>query len=395
MVTLTGIGCGTPEGLPAAAVQAIQEAEVVIGAKRMLQDLPAHSGEDVAAYQLEDILQILTERAPARCCVVYSGDPGFYSGAEGLIPALRARNIDFATIPGVSSLQQFAAKLGRSWKDWTLASAHGTDCDVVDLLRKGRPVFCLTGGPDGPAQLCRDLREVGLSHLAVTVGENLTYPHEQIISGTAGDFAERKFAPLNVALIDSPALYPARAPGLPDGAFIRGQTPMTKQEVRAAILAKLAVRPTDLCWDIGAGTGSVSVELAHHSRAVWAVEYDGEACSLIGQNRERFCAWNLRLVKGKAPAALSRLPAPHKVFIGGSEGALREILRQAVQRNPSVRVCVSAITLETVQEAMEEMEALGLDPELTQIAVSRTKKAGTKHLLLAQNPVFLLTGGRP
>ena len=170
---------------------------------------------------------------------------------------------------------------------------------------------------------------------------------------------------------------------------------MTKQEVRAVILAKLAVKPSDLCWDIGAGTGSVSVELALQGKEVWAVEYREEACSLIKQNREQFCAWNLHLVKGKAPDTLESLPKPDKVFIGGSDGQLRPILRRAAEGDSSLRICVSAITLETVGEAVKEMEALGLEPEVVQLAVSRTKTAGEKHLLLAQNPVFLVSGGRP
>ena len=170
---------------------------------------------------------------------------------------------------------------------------------------------------------------------------------------------------------------------------------MTKQEVRAVILAKLAVKPSDLCWDIGAGTGSVSVELALQGKEVWAMEYRKDACELIKKNREKFCAWNLHLIQGKAPEALNGFPQPDKVFIGGSEGKLRPILRKAAESDSALRVCVSAITLETVGEAVEEMDALGLEPEVVQIAVSRTRRAGGKHLLLAQNPVFLITGGRP
>ena len=161
------------------------------------------------------------------------------------------------------------------------------------------------------------------------------------------------------------------------------------------ILAKLAIEPEDVCWDIGAGTGSVSVELAMQSKEVWAVEHDENACELIRQNREKFCAWNLSLTVGTAPEALDILPRPDKVFVGGSKGRLCPILRTAADRNPDLRICVSAVTLETVQEAMDEMDALGLAPEMIQISVSRTRPAGGKHLLLAQNPVFLITGGRP
>lgn len=163
---------------------------------------------------------------------------------------------------------------------------------------------------------------------------------------------------------------------------------MTKQEARAAILSKLAVRPEDTCWDIGAGTGSVSVELALQCRAVWAVERQPEALSLARANREKFGAWNLRLTEGRAPEALDGFPAPDAVFIGGSGGELPEILGAVRRANPKARVCVSAISLETLHTVMTELR----DPEITQIAVSRSKPAGQLHLLTAQNPVFLVTG---
>ena len=163
---------------------------------------------------------------------------------------------------------------------------------------------------------------------------------------------------------------------------------MTKQEVRAASLSKLAVGPDDVCWDIGAGTGSVSVELALQCKAVWAVEHKADALALARANREKFGAWNLRLVEGMAPAILSQFPKPDAVFVGGSGGELPEILEAVRCANPQARVCVSAISLETLHTAMELLEGA----EVTQISVSRSKHVGQLHLLLAQNPVFLVTG---
>ena len=170
---------------------------------------------------------------------------------------------------------------------------------------------------------------------------------------------------------------------------------MTKQEVRSAALGKLAVGPEDVCWDIGAGTGSVSVELALQSRSVWAVERDAEALALLRANRQRFCAWNLRIVEGCAPKALEGLPPPSAVFVGGSGGELPLILQAVHNANPRARICVSAIALETLNAALRGLTALGYEAEVAQIAVSRCRPAGTLHLLTAQNPVFLITGVRP
>ena len=169
-----------------------------------------------------------------------------------------------------------------------------------------------------------------------------------------------------------------------------------QQEVRAAALAKLAVTPTDTLWDVGAGTGSVSVELALTAPAgqVYAVECDPEACALIQQNREKFAAYNLTLIEGKAPDALDALPAPDAVFIGGTKGNMDAVIDAVLHKNPVARLCITAIALETLSAAVAVLTAHGLSAEVTQIAVSRTKTAGSLHLLMANNPVFLITGAR-
>lgn len=376
-VTLIGTGCGpVPEF----------QADYVVGAARLLEGIP---GRKDAATKVEDILRLLLDSGCENCAVLYSGDTGFYSGARTLLPLLEERGIETEVKPGLSSVQLLAARLGRPWQDWGLYSAHGTACDPVAAVCQGKPAFFLTGGPDGPAQLCRKLVQAGLGKLPTTVGESLGFDGEAVFQMIAAECAGRTFAPLNVLLVEPAPRYPRRVPGIPDGEFLRVEgVPMTKQEVRAAILSKLAVGPEDLCWDIGAGTGSVSVELALQCRAVWAVERKPEALPLARANREKFGAWNLRLVEGSAPAALDGFPAPDAVFIGGSGGELPEILRAVRRANPKARVCVSAISLETLHAAMTGLR----DPEVTQIAVNRSRLAGQLHLLLAQNPVFLVTG---
>jgi precorrin-6Y C5,15-methyltransferase (decarboxylating) len=169
---------------------------------------------------------------------------------------------------------------------------------------------------------------------------------------------------------------------------------MTKREVRAVILAKLGVRPEETCWDVGTGTGSVAVELSLRARRVFSVERDEKALCLAEKNRRRFGAWNLRLVHGEAPEALRALPKPDAVFVGGSGGSLPDILREIDRANPAARLCAAAVTLETLHEAVETMKALGRAPELCQLSVSRSRKAGAHTLMTAQNPVWLITGAK-
>ena len=392
-VSLIGMG-GAGTELAPAAIGRLEEAELILGAARLLAALPSAGAKTAEAVRAEDILELLRHSGADCAAVVFSGDTGFFSGAARLMDRLRETGYETELLPGLSSVQTLAARLGRPWQDWNLCSAHGARCDVLAELKKGSPLFLLTSGPEDPARICRELTEAGLGGCPVVVGQALSYPDESIRKGTARELSGERFEALNVVLIDpAPEMFPVlRTPGIPDGAFVRGNVPMTKQEVRAAILAKLGVRPADVCWDIGAGTGSVSVELAMAGKAVWAVEREAEACSLLRENRERFRAWNLRIAEGEAPEALKELPDPDVVFVGGSGGALEAILQAALERNPHVRLCVAAIALETLHRASEWMEKNGVEAEITQIAASRTKKAGDLHLLLANNPVFLLSG---
>ena len=399
MVTLIGMGSGKWEALSEQAQQAVRSAGLVFGAKRLLAGLPADCmARQFALYQPADILETLAQNPGQDAAVLYSGDTGFYSGASGLLTPLRALGIPARVYPGVSSIQLLSAALGRPWQDWKLVSAHGCACDPVAecLTAGGKPVFFLTGGAETPASLCGRLAAAGLGDAHVLVGEELGRAEEKILFGTAQEFAQKQFASLSVLLVEHLPQPPRRVPGFPDEAFHRGEVPMTKQEVRAAALAKLAVQPGDTLWDVGAGTGSVSVELALAAPRghVYAVECDPEACGLIRQNRETFHACNLTLVEGRAPAALADLPAPDAVFIGGTKGGMEAVVDMVLARNPNARICISAIALETLSAAVAALTAHGLAAEVTQIAVSRTRPAGRLHLLMANNPIFLITGER-
>ena len=393
-VTLAALGGGTPETMTAGCTAALEQAGCVIGARRLLEQLPRGCTENrIAAINPEAILDEIL-RQNTDCAVVYSGDTGFYSGARGLLPLLEKAGIPARVLPGVSSVQLLSARLGRPWQDWNLVSAHGTECGVLAAVSAGRPAFFLTGGVLGPAEICRRLTEAGLGTLPVVIGERLSYLDVAVTAGTAQELAAGTYAPLSVLLAEAAPREKRRCPGFPDNAFLRGDVPMTKQEVRAAALAKLAAEPADTLWDVGAGTGSVSVELALAAPEgqTFAVECKPEACGLIRANREKFSAWNLQLIAGRAPDALRELPPPDGVFIGGTQGGMAEIVDIILQKNANARICVTAIALETLSAAVAALTEHGLSVHVTQIAVSRSKPAGKLHLLTANNPIFLITG---
>ena len=246
MVTLIGMGSGKWEALSAQAQQAVRSAGLVFGAKRLLAGLPADcTARQFALYQPADILETLAQNPGQDAAVLYSGDTGFYSGASGLLTPLRALGIPARVYPGVSSIQMLSAALGRPWQDWKLVSAHGCACDPVAECMMNRSVFFLTGGTETPASLCQKLTDAGMGEAHGVVGENLGTEAETIRYGSAAELAGQSFAPLSVLLVENFDLPQLRAPGFPDESFIRSEVPMTKQEVRAAALAKLAVMPTD------------------------------------------------------------------------------------------------------------------------------------------------------
>lgn len=394
-VTLIGMGSGQPENLTLQGLAALRQADLILGARRLLAVLPAGCTENrAAAYRPDEVAELLQASGAENAVLVYSGDTGFYSGASSMMEKLEALGVRARVLPGLSSIQLLAAALGRPWQGWNLVSAHGRTCDPVAECMQGRPTFFLTGGSEDPATLCAQLAAEGFGDVQGVVGQCLGTPEEKLFRGSVKELAAGRFNSLSVLLVEAAEVLPRRAPGLPDEAFERGDVPMTKQEVRAAVLAKLAVRPEDILWDVGAGTGSVSVELALAAPRgrVYAVECRPEGCALIKANREKFRTRNLVLVEGLAPAALSDLPVPDAVFIGGSKGSLAAIVDAALDKNPDARICVSAIALETLSAAVAALTAKGRTVQVSQIAVSRAKAVGGLHLMMAQNPIYLITG---
>ena len=435
-ITLIGTGCGTPATLTEEGKHALERADVILGAARVLNGLPdacTQTGDSTREKTVEakprqicDLLAGYVEEGTIEnAAIALSGDSGFYSGARILKERILERFGDICPveiIPGISSVQMLAARLGIPWQDWNLVSAHGVGCDPVYEIMKGRATFFLTGGKYTADVICRELVEAGLGDLRVTVGENLTYLHEDknvstdtghvgsiltsdpdmkienIVTGTASECAERSFSDLAVLLVDTKTpdgkqLIQCRRPaGMPDDVFARGKVPMTKMEVRCVILGKMAVSENDVVWDIGAGTGSVSVELAMQARQVWAVERRDEAVELIRENREKFGRWNLRIVQGEAPMDLKELPDPDAVFVGGSGGHLGEILHEVWRRNGRARICISATLLETLQESLAAFAEREIEPDIVQIAFTRSEKVGGRHMMRAGNPIYIITG---
>lgn len=401
-VTIIGAGPGNPDLLSRAALDAIDIADVVIGAHRALAgiDVPP----DVVRCELvktADIVAALTDAASwQRAVVVMTGDVGLFSGARRLVEALSGdAQVDVRIIPGISSASYLAARLARPWQDWRFASAHGVACDIVAEAERSGELFLATSGGDDPSRLSGELVQAGFGDARVTVAERLSYPNERITCATASEIAGQTFDDLNVMLIEfaggaASSRWPYASSGIPDELFIRGDVPMTKQEVRAVALAKLRLTATDTVWDVGAGTGSVSIEAALVARAgsVWAVERNAAGVRLIRENADAFGCGNVHAVPGVAPEALAKLPVPDAVFVGGSAGELPSIVEAALEKNSQVRLCVPCVTVETLTEACALLSGSRFKGfEACQVSAARAEAVGSHHLMKAQNPVFLVS----
>ncbi len=395
-VFIAGIGPGS-EALQTQEVRAaIERADCLIGARRMLDAVARPQQLTIDAIAPEAIASHIAQHPECGVfCVVMSGDTGFYSGTKKLLPLLKACRVQ--VLPGLSSMSYLCARLGVSYEDAVPVSLHGRDFDIAREVRRRRKVFTLVGGDGGMQALCERLTQAGLGHVRIAVGERLSYPDEAITRGTAQELRSHTFDKLSAALIENDTPGEIVTPGLPDEAFLRelepGKlVPMTKSEVRSICLSKLRLTPNAVCWDVGAGTGSVSIEMARlcADGTVYAIEKSERALALLEQNKEAFSASNMQIIPGPAPEACRDLPAPTHAFLGGTSGSVRDILALLLEKNPHVCIVATAVTLESVSAlsaCMEDFEAA----ECVSVQVSKAAALGRYHLMQAQNPVYIFT----
>ena len=395
-VNVIGIGPGNPELLTGAARQAIAESTILAGDKRMTGQFG--KGKKVYPTIKIDELAEIAANADAEkdiLGILVSGDVGFFSLAKTI--AGKLPQCEVIRYCGISSLVYFASRLQMSWDDAKIISMHGRQQNLVSAVLQYKKVFSLTGGENSRQALCRQLCEQGMGDVTVYVGSNLSYPEEQIVTGTAAEIANGEFPSLSVMMIlNEKAGSSLRqcVHGLDDNLFLRGKAPMTKQEIRAVSISKLQPRPDDIIYDIGAGTGSCSVELALQAPQgkLYAFEMKEDALELLRLNKERFHCDNMEIVAGEASEKMAACPVPDCVFIGGSSGNMAKMLDSLYARNPECRIVINVIALETlctVVEYYKEKADYMLD--VVNIASAYNKKLGRYNLMMAQNPIYIIT----
>lgn len=399
-VYIVGIGDNGAESLGREALHIVSGAEVLVGGERHLACFPESSAEK---FPIQNNLKAVTEKIASetrRVVVLASGDPLFYGIAGYLLNKIGAAGLQ--VIPNTSSMQLAFARVLTSWHDALLVSCHAKPlAPAIDGIREAKKVGIFTDETNTPAFIATQLIKAGISDFRAFVCENLGGKEEQVIEADLVDLQNLRFAPLNVLILikqAQPVALPVRewSFGIPDQAFHQRQPLkglITKSEVRVISLSKMQIHSGDIVWDIGAGSGSVSIEAALLGAKVWAIEKNQGDCDLIHKNIVQFGILEkkgkIHVIHGRAPEALVDLPAPDAVFIGGSGGKIAQIVQLCQARlKKGGRLVINLATLENVAALHE---TLGQGSELTLVQINRSRPILNLTRFEALNPVFVIS----
>ena len=391
-ITIAGTGMEGANTITAEARRAINDAEILIGGERMLAPFAETGKELFVSYKPEDIVEKLKSCGCERAVILMSGDSGFFSGTKRILPMLAGH--DVRVLPGISSMSCLCSRVGISSENMKPVSLHGRNANIAVNVNLNEYCFFILGGDMTAAEVCRRLCEYGLGDTAVHIGSDLGYPQERIISGKAKELTECETGKLSVMITDNWEHRSVLPSGITDGSFIRSEVPMTKSEVRCIAVSRLQVSRDAVVWDVGCGSGSVSVEAAFRcpDGIVLAFDKKPEAAALTRDNARLFGCDNIIVTEGRCPEMLSSAEAPDCVFIGGTSGNMSGVFTEVYKKNPSAQIVVTAVSLETMHDARVCFRQYGAEPEIAQISVSRAENVLGHSMMRAQNPVFIISG---
>jgi precorrin-6B C5,15-methyltransferase / cobalt-precorrin-6B C5,C15-methyltransferase len=403
-IAVIGIGRAGAADLSETARAHIDRAEVLAGGRRHLEAFARWAGEKIAiGADVPLVMAQLKKCAATRKTVVLaSGDPFFYGIGRALLETFAKDELVF--LPHLSSVQRAFARLKETWHDACVISIHGRPLHtLLPALQRGEPkIAILTDGENNPQAIARLLRAAACAdRYTLWVCEDLGGSAERISELSLRDPCETSFAPLNVVVLlrtktasASAALPPLL--GIPEAALKHQSEPrglITKREIRLLSLCHLELRPGDVLWDVGAGSGSVALEAARLSPylTVHAIEKNDAAFHNLSENLLGFGCTNVHPVHGEAPDALQPLPTPDAVFIGGSGGRLADILAVSFERlRQGGRLVMNCITLESLALGWSWLRELHCEPEVLTVQLAHSRPLGSLHCLEPEHPISIL-----
>lgn len=396
-LTVVGIGEDGFKGLGKNARHALLNASRIIGGQRQLDLLPACIRGERQLWPSPFTLDAVLTRRGDPVCVLASGDPMFFGVGASLARQLPAA--EMLTLPAPSSCSLAAARMGWPLQEVVTLSVVARPVAALNAhLSSGVRLLLLSNDGRSPAAIAALLRERGFGPSRLTVLEHLGGEAERRVEGIASDWGDPPIADLNLIAIecvaepDTPRL--SRLAGLPDSAF-KHDGQLTKRDVRAITLARLAPVPGELLWDVGAGSGSIGIEWmrAHPGCRALAIEADEGRQALIEHNRDALGVPGLQLVRGNAPQALAGLERPDAIFIGG--GVTREGVLDTcwAELKPGGRLIANAVTLQSEMTLMAWREQHG--GELTRIHIAQAQPLGDFDTWRQALPITLLDVTKP
>ena len=408
---IIGLGVNETAYLSDDACTALNQVDVVIGSDRQLkvvEHLLNAIGQKHCSFPKFSEFEswISTEQAAGQrtFAVLASGDPLYFGIGRWFSTHFTPSKLRY--YPAVSSVQAACHKVGLSLQDADVISLHGRPLERLrDQIKQNQKLVILTDDKSRPEMLAQECIDLGFLNARLHVCERLGYENERISSYqiTDSEIAKQSFDPLHVSIIETEQCerYVPEFPGIPDAEFITdaglGKGLITKREVRLSILSLMQPTRDDVIWDIGAGCGSVAIELSkwQSQQQVFAIEHHSERLQCLHQNRSKFgVVSNLKIIEGRAPEALGDLPQPNKVFIGGSDGELESLLTTCWKQLPPNGVLVaSAVTENTKQVLFQFLQIRqqlnDSEFEGTQLTVSRASNLANQLLYRPNFPVTL------
>lgn len=390
-LSILGLGEDGLDGLSPAARRLLDRAELVVGGKRHLALIGETQAEKLAwPSPLTDAFPAILAARGRAVVVLASGDP--FSYGVGSLIARAVPPDEYVTLPAPSAFSMAAARVGWAVQDCALVTLHGRAFEkIVPHLQPGRRILVLSWDGTTPLRLAEHLTKNGMGRSRLIVLEAMGGARERVNSALAQDFAREDLDPLNTVAIEVVADANARilplASGIPDS-FFENDGQITKREIRAATLSKLAPRHGELLWDVGAGTGSISIEwmlTSPHNRAV-AIEPRADRLDRVTRNAALFGVPDLVPIQGFAPRALEGLPTPNAIFLGGG-GSDADLVRLCMERlAPGGRLVINAVTIQTQAEVIGHFQTHGGD--LVQISVARAVPIGRFHGFRPAMPII-------
>ena len=397
-IYLVGAGIEGWEGFGSKALEAINSAELLIGHQRLLDIFPDFKGEKQTISDLSIMLDLI-KTTEKQVVVLSSGDPNFFGVARFLLRNLPKDRIEI--FPNVTSVQYAFARIKEPWDDTIFLSVHGRGLKgAIDRIIAADKAAVLTDEVNSPAAIARELINRGAEGYDVYLCEDLGLPTEKFTRTDVRGLVDLQASPLNILILIKawePNLENYPLLGIADDEFTTARKLITKQEIRAVTLAKLQIQNDLVLWDIGAGSGSVSIEASNlmPNGKVYALEKNPQYLTFIRENLKKFSAKNVMLVEAYAPEGIDELPNPDRVFIGGSGGMLDDIIDAVDKRlKPDGVIVLNAVTLDTLTKAVEFLEDHGYTVEVTCVNVSKTVSLTEYKMFEAHNPVYIISARR-